>query len=117
MTFDGRVDVLERYSLKAMTHQPTQLLSRVGLGPVGMCVIGLQPDFFLHSSLIPDCLVGSRPPYDSTVELGWVMCHGLKSVKVIYHTNLQNLNASTTKAIDKKTKRVYVCWGVDFGGG
>ena len=35
--------------------------------------------FFLHSSLIPDRLVGSRPPYDSTVELGWLMCHGLNA--------------------------------------
>ena len=61
-----------------MTHQPTQLLSRVGSGPVGVCVIGLQLDFFLHSSLIPDCLVGSGPTYDSTVELGRVMCQGLK---------------------------------------
>ena len=32
---------------------------------------------FPYSSLIPDCLVGSRPPYDSTVELGWLMWHGL----------------------------------------
>ena len=55
-----------------MTHQPTQLLSRVGSGPVGVCVIGLQLDFLLHYSLIPDSLV-------STVELGWVMCHGLYS--------------------------------------
>ena len=61
-----------------MTHQPTQLLSLVRLGPVGICVIGLQLDFLCHSSLVPDCLVGSGPPYDSTVELGWVMCHGLK---------------------------------------
>ena len=60
-----------------MTHQPTELLSRVGSGPVGVCVTGLQLDFFLHSSLIPDDLVGSRPLYDSTVELGWLMCHGL----------------------------------------
>ena len=36
----------------------------------------LTTRFFLHSSLIPDCLVGSGPPYDSTVELGWVMCQG-----------------------------------------
>ena len=64
-------------SLKARTHQPSQLLSRVGLGPVGICVIGLQLNFLLHSSLVPDCLAGSGPPYDSTVELGWVMCHGL----------------------------------------
>ena len=68
-------------SLKAMTHQPTQLLSRVWSGPVGVSVIGLHifPSFpfFLHSSLIPDCLVGSGPTYDSTVELGWLMCHGL----------------------------------------
>ena len=60
-----------------MTHQPTQLLSRLGSGPVGVCVMGLQLDFLLHSSLVPDCLVRSRPPYDSTVEFGQVMCHGL----------------------------------------
>ena len=64
-----------------MTNQPTQLLSRVGSGRVGICVRGLQLNVFLHSSLIPDCLVGSGPTYDSTVELGWVMCRGLK-----YHT-------------------------------
>ena len=64
-------------SLKAMTHQPTQLLSMVGLGPVGIFVIGLQLDFLVHSSLVPDCLVGSGPSYDSTVELGWLMCHCL----------------------------------------
>ena len=63
--------------IKAMTHQPTQLLSWVGLGPVGVCVIGLQLDFSLHSSLVPDNVVGIKPPYDSTVELGWLMCHGL----------------------------------------
>ena len=63
--------------LKAMTHQPTQLLSWVGLEPVGVCVIGLQLESLLHSSLVPDCLVGSGPPYDSTVELGLVMCHSL----------------------------------------
>ena len=28
--------------------------------------------------LISDRLVGSGPPYDSTVELGLLMCHGLK---------------------------------------
>ena len=50
---------------------------RVGSGPVGVCVIGLQLNFLLHSSLVPDCLVGSGHPYNSTVELGWVMCHGL----------------------------------------
>ena len=61
-----------------MTHQPTQLLSQVGSGPVGICVIGLQIDFPLHSSLVPDNLVGITPSYDSTVELGWLMCHGLK---------------------------------------
>ena len=66
--------------VKAMTHRPTQMLSRVGSGPVGVCVIGLQLDFLLHSSLVPDCLVGSRRPYDSTVELGWVMCYGLKAI-------------------------------------
>ena len=63
------------FSFKAMTHQPTQLLSQVGLGPVGICVMGLQLNFFLHSSLIPDCLVGSGPTYDSTVELGDVSWH------------------------------------------
>ena len=52
-------------------------LSRVKSGPVGECVIGLQLDILVHSSLIPDCLVGPGPPYDSTVELGCVMCHGL----------------------------------------
>ena len=39
---------------KAMTHQPTQLLSRVWSGPVGICDIGLQLDVFLHWSHIPD---------------------------------------------------------------
>ena len=76
-----------------MTHQPTQLLSRIGSGPVGVCVIGLRLDFFLHSSLIPDSLVGSRPPYDSTVELGWLMCHGLNRTRVT----------------------VYDTWNADFG--
>ena len=66
-------------NVKAMTHQPTQLLSLVKLEPVGVYVIGLQLDFSNHFSLIPDCFVGSRPPYDSTVELGWLMCHGLYS--------------------------------------
>ena len=56
--------------LKAMTHQPTQLLSRIGSGPVGVCVIGLQLDVFLHSSLIPDSMVGSGPP--TTQQLSWV---------------------------------------------
>ena len=70
-------------TIKAMTHQPTQLLSRDGSGPVGVCVIGLQLDSFLHSSLISDDLVRSRPPYDSTVELGWLMCHGLQTPKDI----------------------------------
>ena len=59
-----------------MTHQPTQLLSWFGSGPVGVCVMGLQLEFLLQSSLVPDCLVGSRPPYDPTVELGLVMCPG-----------------------------------------
>ena len=59
-----------------MTHQPTQLLSRVGSGSVGICVKGLQLDLLLYSSLVPNFLVGSWPPYDSTVKLGWVMCHG-----------------------------------------
>ena len=58
-----------RMSLKAMTHQPTQLFES---GPVGVCVLGLQLEFLLHSSLVPDCLVGSGPTYDSTVELGVV---------------------------------------------
>ena len=75
-------------TLKAMTHQPTQLLSRVWSGPVGICVIGLQLDFFLHCSHIPDSLVGFTPPYDSTVELGWVMCHGL------YLASLMLINAN-----------------------
>ena len=39
------------------------------VGPVGVCVIGLQLDFLLYSSLISDCLVGSRPLYNSTLEL------------------------------------------------
>ena len=30
-------------------------------------------EFLLYSSLVPDCLVGSRPPDDLTVELGWVI--------------------------------------------
>ena len=68
-----------------MTPQPTQLLSRVWSGPVGICVIGLQLYFPLHSSLIPDCLVGSGPTYDSTVELGWLMCHGLKCRLMTYY--------------------------------
>ena len=63
-----------------MTHQPTQLLSWFELGPVGVCVIGLQLDFPLHFSLVPNNLVGIRPPYDSTVEFGWLMCHGLKGL-------------------------------------
>ena len=73
--YDSDIHVVLHQKVKAMTHQPTQLLSWVESGPVGICVIGLQLDFFLHSSLIPDCLVGSGPTYDSTVELGWVMCH------------------------------------------
>ena len=68
-----------------MTHQPTQLLSRVWSGPVGVCVIGLQLNFPLHSSLVPDNVVGIRPPYDSTVELGWLMCHGLYYNTFMYH--------------------------------
>ena len=66
-----------RHIHTAMTHQPAQLLSRVRSGPVGIYVMALKLDLFLHSSLIPDCLVGSGPTYDSTVELGWLMCHGL----------------------------------------
>ena len=46
--------------------------------PVGVCVIELQLNFPPHSSLIPDSLVGFRPPYDSTGEMDWVMCLGLK---------------------------------------
>ena len=49
---------------KAMTHQRTQLLSWVWSGQVGACGIGLQFDSLLHFSLVPDCLVGSRPPYN-----------------------------------------------------
>ena len=60
-------------NVKAMTHQPTQLLSWVRSRPVGVCVIGLQLDLLLHSRLVSDRLVGSGPPYDSTVELGWVI--------------------------------------------
>ena len=56
-----------------MTYQPTQLLSRIGSGPVGVCVIDLQLDFLLHSSLDPDCLVGFEPPCNSTVKLAWVI--------------------------------------------
>ena len=41
-----------------MTHQPTQLWSRVKSGPVGICEIGLQLDFLLYSSLVSDCWVG-----------------------------------------------------------
>ena len=41
----------------------TQLLNRVGSPElVYICVIDLQLDFFYYSSLIPDRLVGSRPP-------------------------------------------------------
>ena len=32
-------------SIKVMTNQPTQLLGRVGSGPVGVCVTGLQSIF------------------------------------------------------------------------
>ena len=65
------------HSFNAMTHQLPQLLSRVRSGPVGVCVKDLQLDCLLHSSLVQDCLVRSGRPYDSTVELGWAMCHGL----------------------------------------
>ena len=78
-----------------MTHQPTQLLSRVWSGPVGICVIGLQLDFFLHSSLFPDCLVGSGPTYDSTVELGWVMCHGLNMNNIVSRHSLCSFYSPT----------------------
>ena len=71
------LDTDGRRTIKAMTHQPTQLLSGVESGPVGVCVVGLQLDYLLHSSLVPDCSVGSRHPYDSTAELDWVMCQGL----------------------------------------
>ena len=45
-----------------------------------VCVMALQLDVFLHSSLIPDSIFGFNPPYryDTTVDLGWMMCHGLK---------------------------------------
>ena len=64
---------------KAMTHQPTEPNCRVRLGPIDVCVIDLQLDFFLHSGLIPDGLVLSRPPYYSAVGLGWVVCHRIYS--------------------------------------
>ena len=60
-----------------------------------VCVIGLQLDFLLHLSLIPDSLVGFRPPYDSTVELGWVMCHGLKGT----HNQSQSLLTQIIKSL------------------
>ena len=66
--------------IKAMKHQPTRLNCRVGLEGVGVSVIGLHLNLSLRPSLITDRLVGSRPPYDSTVELGWMMCHCLNSV-------------------------------------
>ena len=44
---------------------------------VGVCVTGLQLDYLFHFSVISDRLVGFRSPHDSTVELGWVMCHCL----------------------------------------
>ena len=53
--------------------------------------MGLQLDFFLHFSLIPDCLVGSGPTYDSTVELGWVMCHGLKRGILVQDIKVRDL--------------------------
>ena len=59
--------------LKAMTTDDTSTNSTVESRRVGTSW------FFLHSSLIPDCLVGSGPTYDSTVELGWLMCHGLNN--------------------------------------
>ena len=37
-----------------------------------MYVSQVYNSLFCHSSLIPYCLVGSRPPYDLTGELGWV---------------------------------------------
>ena len=42
------------------------------VGTICVSVIGLQLDLSLHSSLIPDGLVGSRPPYEinSWVGLG-----------------------------------------------
>ena len=44
---------------------------------IDVYVISLQLDFPLHSRLIPDGLVGFRPPYDSTVEFSLVMWDGL----------------------------------------
>ena len=59
----------------------TSTNSTVELGLVGTswCMFHrLTTQFLLHSNLIPDSLVGFTTPYSSTVELGWVMCHGLK---------------------------------------
>ena len=42
-------------------------------------------------SLIPDGLVRSRPPYDSTVELGWLMCHGLEGYNIKIETGWKEL--------------------------
>ena len=102
--------------LKAMTHQPTQLLSRVGSGSVGICVIGLQLDFLLHSSLVPDCLVGSGLPYDSTVELGLLMCHGLK---VNYLAGLHRCNTILHKYFGGPAPVKPLAWPVQRrrGGG
>ena len=62
----------------------TSINSKVESGRVGtsrcICVIGLQLFYLLHFSMISNCLDGFRPPYDSTVELGWVMCHGLQAI-------------------------------------
>ena len=64
-------------------------LSWVESGPVGVCVIGLQLDFPLHSSLVPDNLVDIRPSYDSTV--------GLVDVSWPYDRGLLNTESFTLK--------------------
>ena len=56
--------------VKAVTHQPTEMLSQVELGPVVVSVKGLQLDVLLHSGLVHDCLFGTRPAYNSTVKFG-----------------------------------------------
>ena len=58
-------------TLMAMTHQPTQLLSRVGSGPVGVCVIGVQLDFPFRSIVyFPTVWLGLGSPMSQ--QLSWV---------------------------------------------
>ena len=52
--------------------------------PVDVCVRGFQLHCLSHSSHIPDGLVSFTLPSDSTVELGWQMCHGLYSYNLAY---------------------------------